>query len=743
MPIDILKKRARDKRYREKKCHDEGYKEKRRLISAKSYAQMKGKTSDRDKRVMRRKARDRMRGIRLSKREKGNPVKLLQQVPNVLCKSASAKEREAKKIRENVKRLRNQTVKMRRIIWKLKKKIQRSKDCNNASTSSTGRTSNRKIELIITSKNETRKILSYHFNMLQRLKSSSNSRRALIKCANEVSKKYKGLAFHLQKYAAVCPKTIKRFSALKRRTSSGEIELFKFYTRDDNSRPTAGKKETVTKSKRKEQKRYLNFSIQFLYEKFLSESLLKVGRTQFYKARPFFVVRPTLHSRDTCLCIVCANTQLLIDALFSINVVQSRDSISILKRMVCNISNEECMYRQCETCKGNIAYDPARVTALRIKYFEWCRAPDPDHDNFVSTRCLEKAESAVGLVNFLQARLNTFAPHAFRINHQYRQIRLVKDTLKDDELLIHVDFSENYVCQWGSEVQAAHFGNRRQVVIHQGVLYRKDLCPQSFVTFSDDLRKTSDSVAAHIYSIVSDFPHCKRLYVISDSPSSQYRNRNTMYLLNDICHQLGIASFDWIFSESGHGKGPADGVGAAVKRKADHVVSHQLQSLQCAEDLLCLVEGLDSKMLAKIVTTAEINVMKNKLPMKLPDMKGILSAHQVYMTEINHIFYRSLSCHCAPLCACFNPTLWNLSSTGVKDAEEPQATTSLEICTEISLDPNNDQEQVYCGVGQPQAAVNDFVTVVYDDLWYLGKVVQVKGEMLDIMFMKQVGQNNL
>lgn len=51
-----------------------------------------------------------------------------------------------------------------------------------------------------------------------------------------------------------------------------------------------------------------------------------------------------------------------------------------------------------------------------------------------------------------------------------------------------------------------------------------------------------------------------------------------------MCRDLGIPRFEWIYSESGHGKGPADGVGAAIKRRADETVAKG-GSVTNAEDI--------------------------------------------------------------------------------------------------------------------------------------------------------------
>ena len=88
------------------------------------------------------------------------------------------------------------------------------------------------------------------------------------------------------------------------------------------------------------------------------------------------------------------------------------------------------------------------------------------------------------------------------------------------------------------------------------------------------------------------------LIIISDSPTSQYRNRYSIFLLTKLCEKYDIHNFEWIFTECGHGKGAPDGVGAAVKRLGDKYVSAG-NSLLNSEDLLQAASG--SSILCKIV----------------------------------------------------------------------------------------------------------------------------------------------
>ena len=62
--------------------------------------------------------------------------------------------------------------------------------------------------------------------------------------------------------------------------------------------------------------------------------------------------------------------------------------------------------------------------------------------------------------------------------------------------------------------------------------------------------------------------------VQSDGPVNQYRNRKNFYLISTIPFRSGFRNIIWNFWESRHVKGAPDGVGAAVKRRADSFVAH-------------------------------------------------------------------------------------------------------------------------------------------------------------------------
>lgn len=66
-----------------------------------------------------------------------------------------------------------------------------------------------------------------------------------------------------------------------------------------------------------------------------------------------------------------------------------------------------------------------------------------------------------------------------------------KNKLTESEIVVHCDFSENYVCKFTEEVQAMHFGaSKQQISLHTGVIYAKfEDGPQTLGIFLYDFGK--------------------------------------------------------------------------------------------------------------------------------------------------------------------------------------------------------------------------------------------------------------
>jgi hypothetical protein len=128
--------------------------------------------------------------------------------------------------------------------------------------------------------------------------------------------------------------------------------------------------------------------------------------------------------------------------------------------------------------------------------------------------------------------------------------------------------------------------------------------PILFCNISADTRKTGPSIAAHLDATLKELTRgrsekFRKLILFSDSPSSQDRNRNTIFLINHPCDKYKFQNFEWICTEQGHGKSSADGIGAAIKRRADSHVAHG-GSIKQINDLIEVLS--ESKIIVKTVS---------------------------------------------------------------------------------------------------------------------------------------------
>lgn len=132
--------------------------------------------------------------------------------------------------------------------------------------------------------------------------------------------------------------------------------------------------------------------------------------------------------------------------------------------------------------------------------------------------------------------MSWYAPSFHEAYQQYcTSVKIYFQTKKNhktDEVLIHVDFSQNYECKYTREIQSMHFGGSRdQVTMHTGVMYfrtetNNELSVFSFCSLSESLRHDASAICAHLSKILflahRKIPKINAVHFLSDSPSTQY-----------------------------------------------------------------------------------------------------------------------------------------------------------------------------------------------------------------------------
>ena len=188
-----------------------------------------------------------------------------------------------------------------------------------------------------------------------------------------------------------------------------------------------------------------------------------------------------------------------------------------------------------------------------------------------------------------------------------------------------------------------------------------ELKHNSLVVLSDEMAHTVATVFAFLKTIVNwikyNLAHIQQIHYLSDSPTSQYRNGIIFNLVSLHKAMFGISA-SWQYFESGHGKGPCDGVGGSVKRAADRAVKTG-KLIKTAQHVYAWdISETQSAVTYLFVTKEEVK----KASIELPSLGGVrvhgtMKTHAVMPVD-DHIYIRETSCFrscCWPL-GNFHPT---------------------------------------------------------------------------------------
>ena len=445
--------------------------------------------------------------------------------------------------------------------------------------------------------------------------------------------------------------------------------VVEFLLRDDNSTMKPGKKDTITRKKAKKQKRILNDTMLNLHRKFLSETRHEISYASFCRLRPFWVVEPQLSDRDTCRCKIHDNMFFMADRLKTMKLVNDSNPENLANDFTCSTDKKNCMYRTCQECVGKKVtlltseYDPNLMTF----YYSW-ETITVDWQNKSGENETTKKTVKIRIESTLQELIDDFnaimthkfTKNIYNIRHQYSEMRHLKSTMKDNEVLLHIDFSENWTCKYHNEIQSCHFGaSNSQITIHTVAMYTNGN-QKPLITISDNRCHDAGAFWAHLRPVLewirSGYPNVDTLHVLSDGPTSQYRNKDNFFLLSHIPFEMNFKIVEWSFLEAGHGKGAADGLGGSIKRTADRFVCNGMD-IPDAQSLFNALAKHESKMMVFMVTDDDIAKTKDVLQRYrniIKPIDGTMSLHQV-MCEQDHIVkYRILTCTRCPgiICNC-------------------------------------------------------------------------------------------
>jgi len=150
--------------------------------------------------------------------------------------------------------------------------------------------------------------------------------------------------------------------------------------------------------------------------------------------------------------------------------------------------------------------------------------------------------------------------------------------------------------------------------------------------------------------ISDNLPSIDTIHFWSDGPTTQYRNKRNFGIFSQIVSLWKYNIASWNFTESGHGKGPADGVGGSIKRYADSLVAHGHDITSADELVSALKEKVSTHLF--LIQDADISTVDEQFDTsKVKPLKGTMKLHQLTWTRgaNNFLGVRYLSCLECPM----------------------------------------------------------------------------------------------
>ncbi|KAK1885566.1 putative polyketide synthase 1 [Dissostichus eleginoides] len=170
--------------------------------------------------------------------------------------------------------------------------------------------------------------------------------------------------------------------------------------------------------------------------------------------------------------------------------------------------------------------------------------------------------------------------------------------------------------------------------------------PTTFCTISESRGKGPPAIWQHLEPILveirENWPDVSTIHFFSDGPCTQYKQRGNLYLFCTEIYKKGFTRGTWNYFEASHGKGAPDGVGGALKRRKDKLVSQGFDIPTALSLYQALSEGKSKVKLFYIPEQAVEDAIK-QMPSDIPAVPTTMRIHQVVTLSPGKILYRDMT----------------------------------------------------------------------------------------------------
>jgi hypothetical protein len=504
-------------------------------------------------------------------------------------------------------------------------------------------------------------------------------------------------------------------------------------------------------------------------------------RETFYKMKPKFVITAKIGTKkEKRICVYHSNMTRKLEALNKFCRLNSVEHLKInsckelIDKTVCEHIESKyaplsCIERSCTECGTHLLMDHYAPilgqAAIREKIVLWSNWTNVDRVKLNKRTAKEEVKSyneivknATTFEELLHETMNdtkTFAMHEFRMRWQWNQLHELTEKLPADDILLIMDFSENIGLQFSEETIASHSKCFSLSLFPVAVYHRinDNVELEAVLILSDDLchdnnlvRMCTEKVMDHMKTVYPD-KMVRNVHRFSDGCASQFKSRHTMRDIAVFEEEHGC-SLTCNYGETSEFKNVCDGMGDHIKTpltnaiiRGDLVLSTPFSYYEYAKKHMTFYPESrgDHKMIRRtfyFLNKDEVNRDGDHFGKPLP---GVMKVRSVLALGKGFIGFRKLSCYCNNCIVkdfkhCQNTEyveLWQINH--VRKEAEPSCCTPKEPCLLKMCPWEKDLKKVE--VEEKQKSIKDspivhedvgqFVSVLYESEWYLGKVLKV------------------
>lgn len=441
-----------------------------------------------------------------------------------------------------------------------------------------------------------------------------------------------------------------------------------FYLRDDISRQAPGHRDfiTVRRGCKKEQiqKRHLVMTIREVHALFLQEygEMYKIGKSKFAELRPQQVLHMSEIPENVCLCQIHENVNYLLSSLKSaLNINFPGNHHELIQSLRCETDNIDCMSVDCESCQAHFATLQDTVSqqdrGKDITYKQWEKS-----DEGQTVRPIHHSSVGEGLKK-LENMYMKVIHHCYIKKEQATFFQNLMTSVTSKNIVLQVDYSENYVIRHQDAVQADHWAGK-PISIYTAVAWLPTT-KMSFAMVSDYMAHDKYSTAVYNSDIISMIRPLVdsdvTIDIFSDGAAQHFKQK---YTLSNITMTRG-AKLNWHFFPTSHGKGAVDGVGGTVKRTVHRAIMANICEPANASDFAQCAKERAPGITTKFIPANTIEEAKNLLDNQWENIRNLSGLHGVHCVRTVAPYIVSYS----TVSSSSAGTLFNFKSTGQISAD--------------------------------------------------------------------------